>query len=195
MRDSGIKHQQSQAPTRDLFPPRCSALGSPESRRRGHSALRGASGANAWSPCALKGSVCRGSSRQGTHPEQVLGSDGWSLEKWGEAGTDRRGSGTGTCLPSTAVWIQVCRLALSRGVGGACQPGLTCAKGSRHLSLMAVSGSGVWPGLLRRSEGGRVRGHRPADFAGTSSGPVDPCVCHCITNTCKDWLRAGVGLV
>lgn len=49
---------------------------------------------------------------------------GRSLEKWGEVGTDRRGSGTGICLPSTDVWIQVCSLPLQTGLEQGCGRGM-----------------------------------------------------------------------
>lgn len=42
----------------------------------------------------------------------------------GGLGTDRRGSGTGTCLPSTDVWTQVCSLPLQTGLEQGCGRGM-----------------------------------------------------------------------
>lgn len=140
-RQRGEQEAGAQRAERRIWRGRTAALRPEGARLQGEPAARHAPGAGTRLRWAVPREVgVSGGARGGE-------GRGRFLEKWGEVGTDRRGSGTGTCLPSTDVWIQVCSLplqtGLEQGVGGACQPGLTCAKGSRHLSLMAVSGNSV----------------------------------------------------
>lgn len=106
---------------------------------------------------------------------------GQRREAHGGRSREVHGQGSGTRLPPGAgldpVW---------EGHAG---PG---SEGARHLSLGALS-SGVWPGPLGWR--GHSRWHNPTDFAGVPLGLVDPWACHCVTKTCKDWLRTGAGLV
>lgn len=155
-RQRGEQEAGAQRAERRIWRGRTAALRPEGARLQGELAARHAPGAGT----RLRGVVPRevgvkGGARGGE-------GRGQSLEKWGEVGTDRRGSGTEPACPAQPSGYRCApshrRLALSRGVGGACQPGLTCAKGSGHLSLMAVSGNSVWPGLLRRRGGGRVKG-------------------------------------
>lgn len=74
-------------------------------------------------------------------------------------------------------------------VGGSRRPGL------RGSQAPVTRGSQQWC-LARASRVARhSRWHNPTDFAGVPLGLVDPWACHCVTKTCKDWLRTGAGLV
>lgn len=66
------------------------------------------------------------------------------------------------------------------------EPG-TCHSGLFQQECLARASQGGWRG--------HSRWHGPTDFAGVTSGPVDPWDCHCVTKTCEARLRTGVGLV